>query len=336
LSDLNAAETALQEALDCPDFASFIPLYSETQMLLCHARGQYDSVLYYANLARNSAEAYARIDAYAADALWEQGRLDDANQLFHNALRHAQKHQDAHSVARLQLLMGAFAVQQGQLELGRRRYEQALQHYSRSHSPISCAKLYNNIAVIDHMQHQTQAARDGYSKSLQIRQQQGDQKGEAQLYNNLACLEWEEGNKSNALVLHEQALAVRERLRDQRGIINSLCALVEAYSHFAMLEPAKGRFAELRDLVLGFGVEHLLFYTLHAAACLALAQQEPQLAARLFAHPAQNSASPSECQFNCQPFLWLLEAHPEVVRQTLLETPTAVLQQIHFDTAMLY
>lgn len=236
----------------------------------------------------------------------------------------------------MQLLLGAFAVQQGQLELGRSRYSQALVHYEQSQSQISCAKLHNNIAVIDHMQHNTEAALAGYQKSLEIRQQQGDQKGEAQLYNNIASLEWDAGDKQKALLLHEQALALRERLGDLRGMVNSLIALVEAYSHFMLLEPAKARFKELCQRVFALQNEHLMFYTLHAAGCLALALGLPELAVRCFAHPAHNPISPSECQFNCRPYLALLEQHPTKVGQALESSPEQILRDIAANSAMHY
>ncbi|MEO6526680.1 MAG: HD domain-containing phosphohydrolase [Gemmatimonadaceae bacterium] len=148
---------------------------------------------------------------------WRQGNLEDAERLFHEALRRGTSSTDPRLQVDVMTNLGSLAQIRGDFREALRCYEEALAH-GRLHSLLdNILGTLNNLGLANMALHRLDAAEEAFSEALTIANALGGLSFRIQLEVNCAALQIEKGEFADAKRRCDRAMKLAEHLGDSRA-----------------------------------------------------------------------------------------------------------------------
>jgi tetratricopeptide (TPR) repeat protein len=183
---------------------------------------------------------------------------------------------------RLAAALQRFWSTRGHLSEGRERFGVLLAHPKGQERTKARADALNSAGTLAWMQGDYAAARILLEQSLELFRELGNKGGIALSLINLGTVAKEEGEYAEARVLLEQSLAIRRELRDKQGIAVSLLNLGTQLVEQSDYPAACACLHECLTLCRELSLKPVTVYAVEGCAGLALRQQQPEQALRLW------------------------------------------------------
>ncbi|MBI2171019.1 MAG: tetratricopeptide repeat protein [Chloroflexi bacterium] len=182
-----------------------------------------------------------------------QGRTEEARDLYQQSLDIKKRLGDQQGIATTLHNLGAIAQDQGRLEEARDLYQQSLDTRKRLGDQQGIAKSLHSLGILAQDQGRPEEARDLYQQSLDIKKRLGDQQGIAATVHQLGRLAQDQGRPEEAAGLYQQSLDIAKRLGDQRGVAISLHQLGRLAEDGGNLELARSHFSQALETLERLG-----------------------------------------------------------------------------------
>jgi tetratricopeptide (TPR) repeat protein len=177
---------------------------------------------------RHDAQAEATLHNSFGLARYAQGRLDQAEEHYRQALAFFEAQRPAQAATILHNL-GSLFWTQGKLAEAETAFTTALQLQTAWQDSHGQAETLNSLGLIHEARGEWAVAAQTYEQSLSLLQQSGDLYGQVQVLTNLGNVGWLQGDYAQTLTQHEQALALAEDLGDVKLQGQVLTGLGDTY-----------------------------------------------------------------------------------------------------------
>ena len=148
---------------------------------------------------------------------WRQGDLDEADRLFHEALKRGTSTTDPRLQVDVMTNLGSLAKIRGDFREALRCYEEALAH-GRLHSLLdNILGTLNNLGIANMALRRLDAAEDAFTEALTIANALGGLSIRIQLEVNCASLQIEKGDYAEAKRRCDRAMSLASQLGDSRA-----------------------------------------------------------------------------------------------------------------------
>jgi predicted ATPase/DNA-binding CsgD family transcriptional regulator/Tfp pilus assembly protein PilF len=237
------------------------------------------SLALYRDLGNERGEANAL--HVLGDVAWRKGDYAAASQLLEAALAIRERVGDRTGAARSFNNLGNLAYREGRLTEARSRYEHALEiNRSLGNLRVVAHNLLNVGNVADDLGDYV-AARALFEESLAIARSLGDRPGQIFPEHNLGNVEASMGRYAAAMRSYSASLAIARELGEQEAVALALMSLGIAACRLGDLESARRHLRESLELRRRLGTRWGIAESLEGFATLAVAEHQPQRAARL-------------------------------------------------------
>ena len=145
------------------------------------------------------------------------GRLQDAVQLFNQALDLRRNQGEQRSLGRCLCLLGFGFAGIGDLERSRQAFAEAFEIAIETQDTWIEARALMGLARIDHERHNRYVAEESVHQALRAFRRLGDRVREARALNQLANIQADNGNESKALATYGRAMALNREIGDRIG-----------------------------------------------------------------------------------------------------------------------
>jgi predicted ATPase/DNA-binding CsgD family transcriptional regulator/Tfp pilus assembly protein PilF len=206
-----------------------------------------------AELAENLMELPEAIDLYTRGQEMYAAAGDDAG------------------VARCLNGRGVVARTQGRLDEAEGLHREALRHLEHADDRRETAVSFNNLGAVAYYRADPAEAERAWEQALAISREIGDARAIGMVSGNLGAVALHQGDPARAAALHEEGLRVARRLRDAGGIARSLINLGSALTEAGDLARAREHLEDGLNLARDIdetGLEPVALYTLGRGALL--------------------------------------------------------------------
>lgn len=234
--------TLLDEALDAAARTGGVDRELRARVLMDRARAQMRRSAYDLatadleqawELAGEGRVIGARVTALRGSVHMAQGRFDEAEQAYTEALEMCRATHDTHGEAEALGSLGILRHDQGELERAADLYQQGLQLFARLGDRRSEGIFLSNLAVLHQDAGRFVDARVYHRRALPIHLEMGNRRAEALTLGSLAALYHEEGRLPEAHTYYAMSLAILREVGHERKLAHGLTyrALLYAEEH---------------------------------------------------------------------------------------------------------
>ena len=223
-----------------------------------------------------------RLGAALQQFWWTRGHLREGRERFGALLTHPQGQQ--RTKARADALNGAgiLAWMQGEYGEARVLLEESLAIRREIGDRLGIAHSLSNLGLVANEEGDYGGARVLYEESLAIRREIGDRLGIAHSLSNLGLVAKDLGDYESARALYEESLAIDRELGDKQGIAIALVNLGLLLGVYGDYPTAYASLRECLTLCRELSEKRITAYAVEGCAGLALRQQQPEQAIRLW------------------------------------------------------
>ena len=151
-----------------------------------------------------------------------QGKIDEAEKLYHESLEIKRQLGDKQGIAMSLNNLGVLYKEQGKNEETEKLYHESLEIRRQLGDKQGIALSLNNLGILFEGQGKIDEAEKLYHESLEIKRQLENKQGVAQSLNNLGLLNFENGKLENAKTFYLEAILLKIELNDTPGIIGTI------------------------------------------------------------------------------------------------------------------
>lgn len=213
--------------------------------------------------------------------LWQKGLFVEALEWLERARVVFDDLQDQAGVGEIWHYEGTIAAQQGNLEEARRLWEQSLAVRKELGDTVNIANLFSNLAIAARNRGDHQESQRLNEQALELRYELGDRRAIALSLNNLGQLLTDMGQYEPARTQLEVAVDLQREIGDRFQLANALHTLANALRNAGDYAAAREKYDESLGMLWELGERWMLAYVLEDMGGLAALRGYPERALRL-------------------------------------------------------
>ena len=187
-------------------------------------RGDYAKAAEYYQASCDDARACGSLAQLAsalnglATARQHVGRLDEAEQIFTEALRYAEESKHDRLAVMIDQNLGNNASIRGDVVTALQRYHAALARYEQNNDRQGAAWVLNNLGMVHTEAERWTEARDCFNRALELSDERNDTEMQGTVQLNLACMHQRAKDYELARASADRAFAIFTRLDSKQGL----------------------------------------------------------------------------------------------------------------------